>query len=194
MLWEKYKNKMDRYIFENITFRVTTIVLSFVVLLLVWIIIARTASERVVFMPPKVINQEFWIAGDEVSKGYLHEMGQFVSFNLMNITKNNAKNNIENLLTLVDSRFYQQIKLKLNEQMNYIIDNEISRTFFVSGIDADTRGLIKVFGVVKDIISDKVVRSNQSTLNIQYEINQGRFIINDINIEEDKKGKTKETE
>ncbi|EAK0391908.1 TPA: TraE/TraK family type IV conjugative transfer system protein [Campylobacter jejuni] len=191
MLFDKYKNQMDKYIFENITFRIVTLILSFAILVLIWVILARTDSQKVVFMPPKIVNQEFWIAGNQVSKGYLHEMGQFISFNLLNITKENARNNIDNLLTLVDPKFYQEVKTKLLEQMNYIIDNAISRTFFVSAIDADTKGQIKVFGVVKDIISDKVVRSSQSVLKINYIIEQGRFILNDLSIEEEKNNKEK---
>ncbi|EKJ0852120.1 conjugal transfer protein TraE [Campylobacter jejuni] len=191
MLFDKYKNQMDKYIFENITFRIVTLILSFVILVLIWVILARTDSQKVVFMPPKIVNQEFWIAGNQVSKGYLHEMGQFISFNLLNITKENARNNIDNLLTLVDPKFYQEVKTKLLEQMNYIIDNAISRTFFVSAIDADTKGQIKVFGVLKDIISDKVVRSSQSVLKINYIIEQGRFILNDLSIEEEKNNKEK---
>ncbi|WP_317362287.1 TraE/TraK family type IV conjugative transfer system protein [Campylobacter helveticus] len=192
MLFDKYKNKMDKYLLENIAFRTVTLILSLLIVFLIWIIVSRTDSQKVVFMPPKIINQEFWIAGNEVSKTYLHEMGQFVSFNLLNITKENANNNIENLLTLVDSKFYNEVKIKLLEQSNYITDNAISRTFFVSAIDADTKGLIKVFGVVKDIIGDKVVRSSQSIVNIHYEINQGRFVLNDILIEEGKNDKTKD--
>lgn len=191
MLFDKYKNQMDKYIFENITFRIVTLILSFVILVLIWVILARTDSQKVVFMPPKIVNQEFWIAGNQVSKGYLHEMGQFISFNLLNITKENARNNIDNLLTLVDPKFYQEVKTKLLEQMNYIIDNAISRTFFVSAIDADTKGQIKVFGVVKDIISNKVVRSSQNVLKINYIIEQGRFILNDLSIEEEKNNKEK---
>ncbi|EAJ7530373.1 putative conjugative transfer protein TraE [Campylobacter jejuni subsp. doylei] len=191
MLFDKYKNQMDKYIFENITFRIVTLLLSFVILVLIWVILARTDSQKVVFMPPKIVNQEFWIAGNQVSKGYLHEMGQFISFNLLNITKENTRNNIDNLLTLVDPKFYQEVKTKLLEQMNYIIDNAISRTFFVSAINADAKGQIKVFGVVKDIISDKVVRSSQSVLKINYIIEQGRFILNDLSIEEEKNNKEK---
>lgn len=191
MLFDKYKNQMDKYIFENITFRIVTLILSFVILVLIWVILARTDSQKVVFMPPKIVNQEFWIAGNQVSKGYLHEMGQFISFNLLNITKENARNNIDNLFTLVDPKFYQEVKTNFLEQMNYIIDNAISRTFFVSAIDADTKGQIKVFGVVKDIISDKVVRSSQSVLKINYIIEQGRFILNDLSIEEEKNNKEK---
>ena len=181
MLFDKYKNKMDKYLLENITFRTITLILSILIAFLVWIIVSRTDSQKVVFMPPKIINQEFWIAGNEVSKTYLHEMGQFVS-----------NNNIENLLTLVDSKFYNEVKIKLLQQTNYIIDNAISRTFFVSAIDADTKGLIKVFGVVKDIIGDKVIDSNQQILSINYSINQGRFIINNISIEKEKPNSQKE--
>ncbi|EAH5200849.1 conjugal transfer protein TraE, partial [Campylobacter upsaliensis] len=63
---------------------------------------------------------------------------------------------------------------------------------FVSAIDADTKGLIKVFGVVKDIIGDKVIDSNQQILSINYSINQGRFIINNISIEKEKPNSQKE--
>ncbi|EIB9689352.1 conjugal transfer protein TraE, partial [Campylobacter jejuni] len=67
MLFDKYKNQMDKYIFENITFRIVTLILSFVILVLIWVILARTDSQKVVFMPPKIVNQEFWIAGNQVS-------------------------------------------------------------------------------------------------------------------------------
>lgn len=183
MLFDKFKNRLDKYIYENISFRITTVVLSIMIMYLVYVIISRTDSQKVVFMPPKIVNQEFWIAGNQVSKQYLHEMGQFVSFNLLNITRENANNNIENILTLVDPNFYQQLKTNLLMQTDYITANSISRTFFVSSIDADTKGLIKVHGVIKDIISDKVVRSENIILSINYMIEHGRFFINGINIE-----------
>lgn len=183
MLFDKFKNRLDKYIYENISFRIITVVLSIMIMYLVYVIISRTDSQKVVFMPPKIVNQEFWIAGNQVSKQYLHEMGQFVSFNLLNITRENANNNIENILTLVDPNFYQQLKTNLLMQTDYITANSISRTFFVSSIDADTKGLIKVHGVIKDIISDKVVRSENIILSINYMIEHGRFFINGINIE-----------
>lgn len=190
MLFDKYKNKMDKYLYENITFRIISLALSFVVIFLVYVIIVRTDSQKVVFIPPKIVNQEFWIAGNEVSKTYLHEMGQFITFNLLNITKSNANNNIENILTLIDPKYYDEVKLKLLEQVRYIIENSISRTFFVSSIDADTKGIIKVFGVVKDIIDTKVVHSENTEFEIKYEIILGRFFITDIvPIKKEKGGK-----
>lgn len=193
MLFDKYKNKMDKYLYENITFRTISIVFSIVIMFLVYIIVARTDSQKVVFMPPKIANQEFWIAGNEVSKTYLHEMGQFITFNLLNITKSNAHNNIENILTLVEPKYYNEVRGKLLEQTRYIIENSISRTFFVSAIDADTKGTIKVYGVVKDIIKDKVIRSDISEYEIKYDIILGRFFLNDVvPIKNEKKGNNKD--
>lgn len=189
MLFDKYKNKMDKYLYENITFRTISIALSIVIIFLVYIIVARTDSQKVVFVPPKIVNQEFWIAGNEVSKTYLHEMGQFITFNLLNVTKSNIQNNIDNILTLVEPKYYNEVRGKLLEQARYITENSISRTFFVSAIDADTKGTIKVYGVVKDIIKDKVIRSEIAEYDIKYDIVLGRFFLNDVIIvENDKKG------
>lgn len=189
MLFDKYKNKMDKYLYENITFRTISIALSIVIIFLVYIIVARTDSQKVVFVPPKIVNQEFWIAGNEVSKTYLHEMGQFIAFNLLNVTKSNIQNNIDNILTLVEPKYYNEVRGKLLEQARYITENSISRTFFVSAIDADTKGTIKVYGVVKDIIKDKVIRSEIAEYDIKYDIVLGRFFLNDVIIvENDKKG------
>lgn len=189
MLFDKYKNKMDKYLYENITFRTISIALSIVIIFLVYIIVARTDSQKVVFVPPKIVNQEFWIAGNEVSKTYLHEMGQFITFNLLNVTKSNIQNNIDNILTLVEPKYYNEVRGKLLEQARYITENSISRTFFVSAIDADTKGTIKVYGVVKDIIKDKVIRSEITEYDIKYDIVLGRFFLNDVVIvENDKKG------
>ena len=159
MLEKFYKNKLDRYIFENITFRIITIALLMIIIYLVWILSTRINEQKIVFMPPKVITQEMWVKGNEVSKSYLQDMGQFIASNLLNITKDNAKNNVDNIMHLIEPQFYNKVRAELIAQTEYIINNSISRTFFVSSVNADTKGLIKVMGVIKDIIGDKVVNS-----------------------------------
>lgn len=181
-----FKNKLDKYIFENINFRLVTTVLVLLIAYLTWIIVSRTDSQKIVFMPPKIISQEFWITGNEVSKSYLHEMAQFVIFNLLNITKHNASSNVDNIMPLIDPAYYNQVKTELVAQNEYVIANSISRTFFLSAIDADSKGTIIVQGVMKDIIGDKVVNSNPYLINIGYKIEQGRFWINAIEVKENK--------
>lgn len=189
MLFDKYKYKLDKYIYENMTFRIVTIVLIGVIVFQSYLISSRMDNQKVVFMPPKIINQEFWVSGNEVSKSYLNEMGLFTVFNLMNITKENSKSNIDNLLVLISPDTYYEIKSYLTEQMNYITDNAISRVFFPSVVDVDQKGVIKVTGVIKDIISDKVMKSEQNVITIEYQIKQGRFWIYDIKITNDTKGR-----
>jgi len=181
-----FKNKLDKYIFENITFRFTTTALVLLIMYLIWIIVSRTDSQKIVFMPPKMVAQEFWITGNEVSKSYLHEMAQFVTFNLLNITKHNASSNVDNIMPLIDPAYYNQVKTELTAQNEYVIANSISRTFFLSAVDADTKGTIIVQGVMKDIIGDKVVNSKPYLVNIGYKIEQGRFWINAIETRENK--------
>ena len=190
MLEKFYKNKLDRYIFENITFRIITIALLMIIIYLVWILSTRINEQEIVFMPPKVITQEMWVKGNEVSKSYLQDMGQFIASNLLNITKDNAKNNVDNIMHLIEPQFYNKVRAELIAQTEYIINNSISRTFFVSSVNADTKGLIKVMGVIKDIIGDKVVNSENYIVEIGYKMEQGRFWINSI----DSKNEFKRTE
>ena len=190
MLEKFYKNKLDRYIFENITFRIITIALLMIIIYLVWILSTRINEQKIVFMPPKVITQEMWVKGNEVSKSYLQDMGQFIASNLLNITKDNAKNNVDNIMHLIEPQFYNKVRAELIAQTEYIINNSISRTFFVSSVNADTKGLIKVMGVIKDIIGDKVVNSENYIVEIGYKMEQGRFWINSI----DSKNELKRTE
>lgn len=178
---------MDKYIYENWTFRIVTIILLGVIIFQSYLISSRMDNQKVVFMPPKIINQEFWVTGNEVSKSYLNEMAQFTVFNLMNVTKETAKNNIDNLLILVSPDYYYEVKSNLIEQMNYITDNAISRVFFPSVVNVDQKGLIKVTGIMKDIISDKIMKSEQVVVRIEYQIKQGRFWIYDIKIIKDDK-------
>lgn len=190
MLEKFYKNKLDRYIFENITFRIITVALLMIIIYLVWILSTRINEQKIVFMPPKVITQEMWVKGNEVSKSYLQDMGQFIASNLLNITKDNAKNNVDNIMHLIEPQFYNKVRAELIAQTEYIINNSISRTFFVSSVNADTKGLIKVMGVIKDIIGDKVVNSENYIVEIGYKMEQGRFWINSI----DSKNEFKRTE
>ena len=186
MFQKFYKNSLDKYIFENITFRFITTILILLIVYLVWVLSTRINAQKVVFMPPKVITQEMWVTGSEVSKSYLEEMGQFVAFNLLNITKHNANSNIDNIMPLIEAQYYNQVKGELIAQTEYIINNSISRTFFVSLIDANTKGKIVVDGVIKDIVGDKVVTSKNTLVNIGYKIAQGRFWINSIEVTEKK--------
>jgi conjugal transfer pilus assembly protein TraE len=74
----------------------------------------------------------------------------------------------------------------LQEQINYIKDNDISRVFYPSVVKVK-KGELNVIGVVKDIIGDKVVSNQQVNVKINYKIKQGRFWVTGILVEKAKK-------
>ncbi|WP_187648658.1 TraE/TraK family type IV conjugative transfer system protein [Nitrosophilus labii] len=187
MKYEKFKFKMDKYIFENWTFRMVTIGLVGIIAYQTYLISTRINNQKVIFMPPKMVTKEFWVTGNQVSKSYLEEVGLFIVYNLLNVTKESAKSNVENILLLVSPNAYYEVKAKLIEQMNYITDNGISRVFFPSMVDVKEKGVIKVSGIIKDIISDKVVNNTPAIVHINYKIKEGRFWIIDIKVVKDKK-------
>lgn len=189
MLWDKFKYKLDKYIYENWTFRIVTLVLLGIIVFQQYMMSSKLNSQRTVFVPPTVSMKEFWVMGDQISKEGLEDTGKFVAYNIFNVTKEIAPKNIDNIMALVPPEYYYEVKTSLIEQMEYVTSNGIARSFYPSMIDAKEKGLIKISGVLKDTISDKVVNSKRMVFEIQYQIVQGRFWLHGWNIDEEGKGK-----
>lgn len=185
MLWDKYKFKIDKYVFENWTFRIITLILSGIIIFEGYLISEKVNNQKVVILPPKM-SKPFWVAGNQISKAYLEQMGQFIAFYLFNIDANTAKISIDNILPFVEPRYYGETKKVLYEQVAYIEDNDISRAFYPSVVKVDNKGELKVIGILKDLIGNKVVSNRQVELNIKYKIKQGRFWITSIIVKEKK--------
>ncbi len=179
MLWNKYKFKLDKYIYENWTFRITTTILVGIIAYQTWLIGEKANNQKVVVLPPKV-TKSFWVSGNQVSKSYLEQMAQMIAFYLFNISPNTAKLSVDNILLYVEPQFYSKVKTLLYKQVKYIQENDISRVFYPSIIKVDKPGLIQVIGVKRDIIGNKIVSQDQIELDIGYRIKQGRFWINSI--------------
>jgi len=186
MLWDKYKFKLDKYIYENWTFRIVTIVLLAVIVYQTILLGDKINNQRVVILPPK-ITKPFWVSGNKISKVYLEQMGQFIAFYLFDVDTHTAKISVENILPYVEPNFYNKVKEILYSQVKYIIDNDIARVFYPSSIDVHKKGIIKVVGILKDIIGNKIVSSRQIELNIGYKIKEGRFWIVSIVSKEKKR-------
>ena len=97
MLYKKFKLKFDNIINENITSRYIIAILAVIIIVQQYNISNAMTSQKTVFMPPKIIDREFWITGNIVSKAYLENMGEFITFNLFNVSKETVKRNIINL-------------------------------------------------------------------------------------------------
>ncbi|ULO03838.1 type IV conjugative transfer system protein TraE [Campylobacter sp. RM12651] len=183
-----YKSILDRFKKENQTIKIVIFMLLLVIVYQSHLIVSKSSSERIIFLPPKVISKEISITGDKLSKEYLEEIASFITYNLFNTTTELANNNALNILALVDSRAYYQTKKKLQEQYDYIKLNNISRTFFINKINLSNNH-IQVEGILKSFIGNKVASHEKSLLDIDYRIDNGRFYITDLNANYEEKNK-----
>jgi len=179
MKFDKFKFKLDKYIYENWTFRIVTLILAGVIALEGYLIVEKVNNQRVVILPPK-ITKEFWVSGNRVSKSYLEQMGTYIAYSLLNVTPDNSKMVLSLILPFVEPDFYAQVRSAIQEQLDYIVNNQISRVFYPASIDVSKAGVIKIKGLIKDTIGNNVVNQYTAEVNIGYTIKQGRFFINSI--------------
>ena len=86
-------------------------------------------------------------------------------------------NYLGNILPLVQSGTYKQVRVELKKMVNYIVSNDISRSFFISKIDTTQNNKIIVYGALTDFITSKVLRNKNVNLEIDYTIEYGQFFI-----------------
>ena len=104
-------------------------------------------------------------------------IGNFIAQNMLNISYNNANLIVSNILPLVHSNTYKDVRLELKKMVNYIISNDIARSFFISKIDITQKDKIIVHGSITDFITSKVLRNKDVSLEIDYTVKYGQFFI-----------------
>ncbi|MCB5267221.1 MAG: type IV conjugative transfer system protein TraE [Candidatus Cloacimonetes bacterium] len=181
MILTKFKNLKDNFIKENGLLKTLLVTEGVLIAYLVFVVVEKTDSQRTVFLPPQNTYKEFWVSGDTVSKTYLEMMGNFIAHNLLNISKDNSAQMIENILPLVDSQTYYEVKKELQKMHDYVKDNNLARSFYVGYIESAPNKII-VNGSLADSISNKIVRNQSIKLEITYRIKFGLFHIVNLNL------------
>lgn len=182
-----HKNEKDTTIKQNLLLKTILIAQSLLIAILVMTVVYKTNSQRTVFIPPQTTYKEFWVSGDVVSKSYLEMIGNFVAQNLLSVTRDNAEVTMGNILPLVDSSSFNDVKLELRKMHKYIIENNIARTFHFQSVESNMEtSQIIVYGMLSDSISNKVLKSRQATLTISYKVSYGQFYILNLELKEEK--------
>lgn len=181
---KEYKNKLDKLIYDNKIFSFLIIVLSIVVLLEGYVVFYKIDSQKVVILPPSDSLKEFWIAGNNVSTSYLEMMSDVISYNLLNVTSE-KKINIDFILAMTPSEYFNQVKSAITSQMKYVQDNGITQVFYITKYDTHQRGFIKVTGILKQFVGERKVESTLHSLIIQYVIEFGKFQIKGIELKKE---------
>lgn len=184
MFFNRYRNIKDNFAKENVLLKTVIVILVVLIMYLIYIVVSRTDSQRTVFLPPQSTYKEFWISGDEVSKSYLETVGSFIAYNLLNVSKDNAKLLLSNILPLVDSNTYYEVKQELQKMHNYIVSNQMSRTFYLGEVEQTGNSQMIVSGTLRDSISTKIIKTEQVRLVIDYKIKFGLFHIVNLTLED----------
>lgn len=185
MEFKKYKNLKDNYIKDNFLLKSIIIIEALLISYLVFIVIEKTDSQKTVFLPPQSTYKEFWVSGDTVSKSYLETIGAFISYNLLNVNRDNADRLISNLLPLVKSDNYYEVKMELTKLHNYVVQNQLARAFYLNEVKQITDNQFVVFGSLVDSMSTKVIRNSKIKLVVDYEIKFGQFYITNLSLQDD---------
>ncbi len=172
-----FNNIKDNALSQNGVLKFCLIILTLGNVYLVHQLTTNSNSQRTVFLPPQNTYKEFWVSGNVVSDSYKHSIGNFIAHNMVNISANNAELLIGNILPLVQSGTYKQVRVELKKMVNYIVSNDISRSFFISKIDTTQNNKIIVYGALTDFITSKVLRNKNVNLEIDYTIEYGQFFI-----------------
>ena len=177
MNFQIFKNYKDNILSQNAILKLSVALMTVSNIYLVTQLVNNSNSQRTVFLPPQNTYKEFWVSGDVVSESYKQMIGNFIGQNMLNISFNNANLIVSNILPLVYSSTYKDVRLELKKMVNYIISNDISRSFFISKIDITQKDKIIVHGSITDFITSKVLRNKDVSLEIDYTVKYGQFFI-----------------
>ena len=172
-----FKNYKDNILSQNVILKLSVVLMTVSNIYLATQHVNNSNSQKTVFLPPQNTYKEFWVSGDVVSESYKQMIGNFIAQNMLNISYNNANLIVSNILPLVHSNTYKDVRLELKKMVNYIISNDIARSFFISKIDITQKDKIIVHGSITDFITSKVLRNKDVSLEIDYTVKYGQFFI-----------------
>jgi len=177
MEFKIFKSLKDNILSQNALLKFSMVLLTISNIYLVQQVVSNSNSERTVFLPPQNTYKEFWVSGDIVSESYKEMIGNFIAHNLLNISVNNANVLVSNIIPLVHSSTYKTVRVELKKMVNFIISNDISRSFHISTIKTHIKNKIVVNGSISDFITTKLLRTKDVNLEIDYEVKYGQFYI-----------------
>lgn len=175
-----FKNEYDSLVAKEIANKAVSIILAVALSISTFTIYKLYQEQKVVILPASV-QKEFWATSKNVSESYLEQMGQYISTALLNVSPNSAEEQFGLVLELASPGFYQNMKLELENQKRYLVENGITSAFWAKSFKFE-KDHITVQGMKHNIIGDKVVEKRGITLKIYFEVQSGRFYISSFAI------------
>ena len=181
----KFWNYWDKITNENKLFKNIFIILTATIVILVFFIMKLADNNRVVVIPPRV-DQEFWVAGNEVSTTYLEQVANYVSDMVMNVSPGNVDRAYDIILPFLttDPELVRDIRSNLLTQADTIKKEDIYQSFYIRKVWIEKENdTITVSGICRRSTGNLYIGSQSSSVKIKYNINNGKFIITNLEVD-----------
>lgn len=98
-------------------------------------------NERLVIVP-HALSEKIWIEGNKVSGSYLKQQALIVSMLFLSKTPSSAREQNEALLEITSPSLYGDLKVKLNKEKQFLIDQGTTYLFVPSKISVKESSMI----------------------------------------------------
>ncbi|MHB1696622.1 MAG: TraE/TraK family type IV conjugative transfer system protein [bacterium] len=177
MDWKNFKRQLDRAVLQTWTLRIAVIAMSVVIIVQMFMIARLALNSKTIILPPRV-GKAFYVTGSKISKGYMVNMGQYLSQTLLDLTPQNYKAQLNMFLQFAYPADYNALKIELSGQMKALATLSVSQAFFPKTVSVKNH-FIYVGGILLRVIGDKS-KSYQKTLKIGYLIKNGELYVKSV--------------
>jgi type IV conjugative transfer system protein TraE len=127
--------------------------------------------ERIVFTPVMAPEFKMMISNNKASPEYLNLLSRNILDLLLNITPNNVQAQQNELMTMVDSKYRDELQAKLIDIATQVKGNNLSQNFYVQTIKIiNSPNVIFVTGTLNQYIDKNISsskRQNVKTTNLR---------------------------
>ncbi len=174
-----FKTKMDKTAVEAYTLRFVIIVLAVVIIAEAVFMGIIVENRRTVVLPPRV-SKQFWVAGNRVSRGYLIQMGNYLSQTLLNFTPKDYKTQLGNFMIYVLPARFKSIRTALDNQMQAVTQLGVSSVFYPTA--TKIKGNKIIITGINHTFKRSIAKDKQENITLMFVILNGRFYITKIQV------------
>lgn len=169
-----YRDALSKY-------GIVKFILVFLVVIQVFQVIAlfyAISHQTVVIVPTSEINKRFQVKGSTADLVYVEQMVRYFMNLINNYSPENVSQNFEEVMYYVHPSDQAEFKKFLVPEEKAVKSTGASRVFYILKLEhLLNENAVRVYGIEKKMIGDKVVYSGPKTYKIVYFLDNGRFYV-----------------
>ena len=177
---ELYLQKSSNLFAQNRLLKFVVVLIGITVIYNTLMLRQALNSHRTVILPP-VINQEMEFWGERASANYLRQMTRYAMSLAVNNSPATVRQQFEELLSLYAPESFPDAQNALYSLALRIEEAKVSNAFYIESIRVDEESkTVRVSGLKTQFIQDVITKNQQTDYEINYRIQEGRFMIDSI--------------